>query len=93
MVSYAHPDGFLIAFDYLFAVVVYFLYELITTRSAKQLLRAVPWLGVLAALNVICVVMIGIVMPLAVNSFEPTADSVDSISAAYILQGYLDSIK
>ncbi len=79
MVSDARVDGILIVFDYVFAVVVYFLYELITTRSAKQLLRAVPWLGVLAILNVICVV-ICIMVPVAVISFSPISDDVDSIS-------------
>jgi len=59
---------------------VYFLYELITTRSAKALLRTIPWLGVLAGLNVICILLITfLAIPLA-NNYEPTPDTVDSIS-------------
>ncbi|MBQ3094409.1 MAG: hypothetical protein IJC52_04470 [Clostridia bacterium] len=39
---------------YLFALAVYFLFELITTRKVKNLIKAIPWLGALAAMNVVC---------------------------------------
>ena len=37
---------------YIIAVIVYFLYELISTRKWKTLLRTIPGLGLLALVNV-----------------------------------------
>lgn len=79
-----YPDEILpiILAVYVVALVVYFMYELITTRSAKALLRTVPWLGVLAGLNVICILLITFLAIPLVNSYEPTPETVDSISLA-----------
>ena len=75
-----HPDTDGIVLGFTFAVVVYFLYELIITRSAKALLRAIPWLGVLAVVVAVCVVAINVIVPMTVESFVPTTDNVNSIS-------------
>ncbi len=64
---------------FLLAIVVYFLYELFTTRKVKNLLKAIPWLGVLAVLNLVCILTINLIATGAL-SFTPTPDQVDSIS-------------
>ncbi len=38
---------------FVFSVIVYFLYELITTRKLKNLLKAIPELGILVIINVV----------------------------------------
>ena len=80
LLTYKYPDIGEIVLGFTFAVVVYFLYELVVTRSAKALLRAIPWLGVLAVVVTVCVVTINVIVPFAVNSFVPTTDNVNSIS-------------
>ncbi|MGM9636875.1 MAG: hypothetical protein ACI3YK_02700 [Eubacteriales bacterium] len=64
---------------YIAALVVYFAYELITTRKWKNLLRAMPGLGIVAALNVAILCLLGGLR--AYNlSFTPSADEIKSIS-------------
>lgn len=64
---------------YVIAVLVYFSYELITTRKWKNLLRSLPGLLVVALLNVALIgAMYGIYR--AEVSFTPDADDVDYIS-------------
>ena len=63
---------------YIIALVVYFLYEIITTRKWKNLLRAIPVLGVLAVLNVALIGgMVGLYH--SVLSFSPGAEDITSI--------------
>ena len=63
---------------WIIAVLVYFLYELISTRRWKNLARAVPGLGILALLNL---AIIGVVAGMyhLVLRFEPTADEIQSV--------------
>ncbi len=68
-----------LAFLYLLAVVAYFLYELFTTKKAKNLLKAIPWLGALALLNAACVAAVWLSCH-AITSVSPDADDVDSVS-------------
>ncbi len=68
-----------IAIAYLIAVIVYFLYELITTRKWKNLVSAIPGLAIVAILNgAIYASMFGIY-----NSeikFTPSAADIESVS-------------
>ncbi len=69
---------------YVLALVVYFLFELFTTKKAKNMLKAIPWLGVLAALNVVAI--LGIQWSVfAINSFCPTADEIKSVSVTKLV--------
>ncbi len=74
-----HTDLSEAAFLYLLAVIAYFLYELFTTKKAKNLLKAVPWLGVLALLNVLCVVLVSFAGSV-IASFAPAPKQVRSVS-------------
>lgn len=73
-----------IVFLYLLAMIAYFLYELFTTKKAKNLLKAIPWLGMLAALNIVCIVLV----PLScrfIASVSPDAEDVDSVSLTALI--------
>lgn len=62
----------------LVTVALYFSYELITTKKWKNCVRALPGLGVLAALCIICgVVMVSV--PKVASGYTPDADDVDSV--------------
>lgn len=77
--SYMDSEIFGIVVLYIAALVVYFAYELITTRKWKNLLRAMPGLGIVAALNVAILCLLGGLR--AYNlSFTPSADEIKSIS-------------
>ncbi|MGM9681500.1 MAG: hypothetical protein ACI3XR_08350 [Eubacteriales bacterium] len=77
--TYIDSEIFGIIVLYIAALVVYFAYELITTRKWKNLLRAMPGLGIVAALNVAILCLLGGLR--AYNlSFTPSADEIKSIS-------------
>jgi len=77
--TFESDEVFLIIFGYFIAVFVYFLYELITTKKWKNLLKAVPALGIVAVLNgLIYCGMLGIYQ--AHLNFTPTADEITSVS-------------
>jgi ABC-2 type transport system permease protein len=71
-------DLFLIVLFYLFALLVYFIYELITTRKWKNLLSAIPSLGFLVLLNLVFIFSVITVHNKALD-FEPSADEIRSI--------------
>ena len=70
-------------FLYVPSVVVYFLYELFTTRKLINLLKAIPWLGVVAVLNIACILGV----PAASHNilhFRPAPADVNSVSLTEI---------
>ena len=64
---------------YIVAIVLYFLYELITTRKAKNLVKAIPGLAIVAVLNV---ALLGgmLVYTNIAKSYQPSADEIEWIS-------------
>ena len=67
---------------YIVALLIYFSYELITTRKWKNLLRVIPGLGIVAAANLI--VVGGLFGIRAYNlSFSPDADEIAGISVIF----------
>lgn len=74
-------DWYLFFVLYLAAVLLYLLYELLTTRSWKKLLRALPGLGVVAALNVVCLLAIA-GMHSVEGYYAPTPEEIRSVSVA-----------
>lgn len=71
-------NGFILFVLYLVAVLVYFLYELITTRKFKNLLKAMPALGILVLLNV-AAYGIGVGVEHTVSGKTPTAGEIASV--------------
>ncbi len=63
---------------WLVAVLIYFLYELISTRRWKNLVRAVPGLGILALLNVAAIFTVMGVYH-AVLNVDPDVDDIQSV--------------
>lgn len=63
---------------YIVAVCIYFLYELVTTRKWRNLWRAVPGLGILAALNLL---LIGGTAGIysSTLSYHPQAEEIESV--------------
>ncbi|MBR6675874.1 MAG: hypothetical protein IKL24_00905, partial [Clostridia bacterium] len=60
------------------AVIIYFTYEVVTTKSFKNCLRALPGLGILAGITALC----GIVMayyPVVASGYTPDAESINSV--------------
>lgn len=49
----SRSDLFIVIMAYLAAVVVYFLYEIITTRRVANLLKAIPGLGIVIVINLV----------------------------------------
>lgn len=77
--SVSSKEVFFIILGYLVAVFVYFLYELVTTKKWKNLLKAVPALGIVILLNVLFYLgMLGLYQ--AQLNFTPTADEITSVS-------------
>ena len=77
--GYAADDAFAFFVFYLIAVLIYFAYELITTRKWKNLLSALPGLGVVAVLNL--AILFG--MNAAYNHIlenRPSPDEIESVS-------------
>lgn len=67
-----------IAFLYIIAILVYFIYELITTRKLKNLARAIPGLLVVVVLNV-ALISAGAITKNAALSYSPDADDIDGV--------------
>ena len=68
-----------VATVYFFAVLLYFLYELISTRNAKNLIKAIPSFLIVIALNI---GIIGIMSGATVyaRSFTPSTDEIKNIN-------------
>ena len=63
---------------YLVGIAIYFLYELLSTRKLKNLVRAVPGVLILCALNLLIIFgMLGLRRNLL--SFRPGADQIDAV--------------
>lgn len=71
-------DIFLIVVFYVLAVIAYLLYELITTKKAKNMLKSLPGLWVLFILNFIIIVSATVIENIEYN-YTPTAESVKSV--------------
>jgi len=66
------------------ALAVYFLFELFTTKKARNMLKAIPWLVILAVLNVIAV--LGIQMSVyTINRFRPEAEEIENVSVTRLI--------
>ena len=63
---------------YIVAIGIYFLYELVTTRKWRNLWRAVPGLGILAALNLVLIGSAAGVYSSAL-SYHPEAEEIESV--------------
>lgn len=64
---------------YVIALILYFIYELITTRSARNLVKAIPGIGILVLVNAaIILALFGVSN--WVFSFQPEADQIKSVS-------------
>ena len=76
---YNYDQTFTFVICYIFIAVLYFLYELITTRKWKNLWRAIPGLGIVAILNIgIYFGMIGLYN--SSLAFTPSANEIDYVS-------------
>ncbi len=71
-------DLFLVFVVYVIAVIAYFLYELITTKKAKNMLKCVPSLWILAVINIVVIASATLIYN-AEFSYTPTAETVKSI--------------
>ena len=85
---------------YIIAVLIYFIYELVTTKKWKNLLRALPSLGIVVALNGVLIGCLFGVYHIALN-YSPSEEQIKSISilpdeenyrhaSTYSFQAYLD---
>lgn len=76
---YNYDETFTFVICYIFIAVFYFAYELITTRKWKNLLRAIPGLGIVAILNItIYFGMVG--MYNGSLNFTPTTNQIDYVT-------------
>ena len=64
---------------YVLAILAYFLYELITTRSARTIPKILPGLGLLVGVNAALILVLTSVYNIE-SSFCPTADQMKSVS-------------
>ncbi|MCD8053790.1 MAG: hypothetical protein LUF00_07050 [Lachnospiraceae bacterium] len=72
-------DIYIFFIFYLIAVLAYFLYELVSTRKIRNLVKAVPGLAVLLAVNLLLIFgMYG--MQRSVLSYCPEAEEIESVS-------------
>lgn len=77
--SFNATDVFLYVVLYLVAILVYFLYELITTRKWRNLVRSLPALGILVVMNVLF--LCGLTGAYySVLSFTPPVEEIASVS-------------
>lgn len=76
---------------YAVAVLVYFAYELITTRKWKNLLKAIPGLGILVAINV-GIIVSSISICNYNLQFSPTPEQIASVSVINTDSGYLNAL-
>lgn len=72
-------DDLLLLIFYAAALIVYFLYELLTTRKMKNLVKSIPALGVLLAMNIVFVASLS-GLKAAVFSQTPDAEEVQSVT-------------
>ena len=81
----------LIVILYILSILVYFIYELLSTRTWKNLLRSIPALGIVLLLNL---VFVGTVSGVTYSStsFRPKAEEISSVQFItddyYLLQYY-----
>jgi len=64
---------------YVIAVLIYFIYELITTKKWKNVLKAVPGLGIVLLLNIVCYLALSGLYTVQ-RDYSPDADDIDSVS-------------
>lgn len=75
--SYKSTFGYVVL--YIIALLIYFIYEIVTTKKWKNLLRAIPGLAIVAVLNVgLFFGMYGIY--LSQLNYTPSADEIKSVS-------------
>jgi ABC-2 type transport system permease protein len=76
--TFNNSDIFGYAVIYIIAILVYFIYELITTRKWRNLVRAIPALGILLLMNL---AYIGSIIGgyYSVLSIQPTANEIESV--------------
>ncbi len=60
---------------YVFALIVYFVFELVTKKNFKSLLRTLPGIGIVAALNIV-LALVCFGGAAIVHSYTPTADDI-----------------
>ncbi len=90
--KYDDSNALLLVTVYIAAVIVYFLYELITTRKVKNLIRAVPSLGILLIMNVAFVGSLAGIREVILSQ-TPNAEEVQSIVFRSVssASGYLEA--
>ncbi len=76
--NFSFEDFFLLFIFYVGAVLVYFIYELITTRKWKNLLKALPGLAIVAILNVALVLSMAAITA-AEKTFTPDPGEIEYI--------------
>lgn len=76
----------LAVFFYIIAVLIYFIYELLSTRNWKNLLKVVPSLGIVVLLNLAFVGTVSTVTSFSA-AFRPQADEI--ISVRFMIDDYV----
>ncbi len=95
MYSFTSSDIFVLVLIYIAALIVYFLYELITTKKLKNIPKTIPALLIVVVLNIGCVIGMN-AMYNSYLSFEPSASEIDYIKVEqtddyiYDLSEYLE---
>lgn len=74
-----YTDWTMIIIAYVVIIFVYFLYELLTTRKVKNLVKAIPTLGIVAVLNVAIYFGLAGAYNSAMN-FRPAPDEINSVT-------------
>lgn len=64
---------------YLVAILIYLMYELITTKKIKSMIRSIPGLGIVAVLNIILIFSTGSLIQKTLN-YTPSAEEINSFS-------------
>lgn len=77
---------------YIIAAVIYFLYELLTTKKWANLLRALPGLGIVAALNIACLLAMQGLYTLELR-YTPDAEEIRQVSVVPDVALYGASIR
>ena len=72
---------------YLFVIVAHTLFELITTKSVKKMVRSFPWLGIVALLNAI-VIAVACTITFRIRDFTPKAEEIESVSVRQLTTAY-----
>ena len=71
-------DIFLTVVFYILAIIAYLLYELITTKKAKNMLKSLPSLWILFVANLLIIISATVIKNIEYN-YTPTAESVKSV--------------